>query len=85
MPRRIRGRRVCWNDLRQTRIVIDGRLKMKNSCCSNNGNRGKKETAKKNSGCTCLCLEFSTREAVNALVDRFKEVANPIIRSEKKL
>lgn len=60
-----------------------------NSCCSsscsNNGNREKKETATKNSGCICLCLEFPTREAVNALVDRFKEVANPIIRSEKNL
>lgn len=114
MPRRIRGRGVCWNDLRQTRIVIDGRIKMKkkqranispetipfadqarfynsscfkacqyvpgslsnteNSCCSNNRNRGKKETAKKNSGCICLCLQFPTREAVNALADKFKEV-----------
>ena len=53
-----------------------------NSCCSNNRNREKKETAKKNSGCTCLCLEFPTREAVNALADEFKEVASPIIRKE---
>ena len=49
-------------------------------CCGNNRNK-KKETASEGCGCICLCLEFSTREAVNALADRFKEVASPVTHS----
>ena len=46
-------------------------------CCGNNKEK-KKETANEGCGCICLCLEFPTREAVNALADRFKEVASPV-------
>lgn len=48
------------------------------TCCGNKKEKKKEDTAKEGCGCICLCLEFPTREAVNALVDRFKEVASPV-------
>ncbi len=51
------------------------------SCCGNTKKKRKKETANEGCGCVCLCLEFSTPEAVNALVDRFKEATSPVTHS----
>ena len=44
-------------------------------CCGNKKEK-KEETAKEGNGCICLCLEFPTREAVNALAEKFKEIAS---------